>query len=43
MTKEDYASKYGIEVRYISELKAELPLLNGTMYVNRGINSDSKL
>jgi len=26
MTKEDYASKYDIEVKYISELKAELPL-----------------
>ena len=48
MTKEDYAAKYEIEVRYISEMSEYLVSNYGqatgsTVYVNRGVNSDSKL
>jgi len=46
MTKEDYATKYGIEVQYIDDLPAYLASkrdANTTIYLNRGTNSDSKL
>ena len=48
MSKEDYAAKYELEVRYIDELQEFMatncsPETNTTVYVNRGINSDSKL
>lgn len=48
MTKEDYAAKYEIEVRYINEMSEFLVSNYGqasgaTVYVNRGVNSDSKL
>ena len=48
MSKEDYAAKYELEVRYIDELQEYMatncsPETNTTVYVNRGINSDSKL
>ena len=48
MTKEDYATKYDLEVRYIDDLPEYLTSQCGastgtTVYVNRGINSDSKL
>ena len=49
MTKEDYTAKYGgLEVHYMDDLEAYLqthcgPETNTTLYVNRGINSDSKL
>ncbi len=48
MTKEDYATKYDLEVRYIDEMQEYLSAQCGsatgtTVYVNRGINSDSKL
>lgn|ERR1719469_229411 len=48
MSKEDHASKYEIEVRYIDELQEYLATscatsTNTTVYVNRGVNSDSKL
>jgi len=46
MTKEDYATKYGIEVQYIDDLPAYLAGkrdANTTIYLNRGTNSDSKL
>ena len=48
MTKEDYQAKYDIEVRYIEELKDYLAqncseASNTTVYLNRGVNSDSKL
>lgn len=48
MNKEQYAEKYEIEVRYIDELQEFMATqcatsTNTTVYVNRGINSDSKL
>ena len=48
MTKEDFAAKYELEVRYIDELQeymaTQYPAAsNTTVYVNQGINSDSKL
>lgn len=48
MTKEDYATKYEIEVRYIEELQEYMTTHckaadNATVFVNRGVNSDSKL
>ena len=48
MTKEDYATKYGVEVHYIDDLQEFMATQcgissNATVYVNRGINSDSKL
>ena len=48
LTKENYAEKYGIEVRYLDELKEYLAencneASNTTVYLNRGVNSDSKL
>lgn len=48
MTKEDYAAKYDLEVRYIDEMKEYITTncgasANTTVFVNRGINSDSKL
>ena len=48
MSKEDYAAKYGIEVRYIDEMQEYLntncnAASNTTVYLNRGVNSDSKL
>ena len=48
MTKEDFAAKYELEVRYIDELQEYMATQcsaasNTTVYVNQGINSDSKL
>ena len=45
MTKEDYATKYELEVRYIDELEEFMATQcsGATVYVNRGVNSDSKL
>ena len=48
MTKEDFAAKYELEVRYIDELQEYMAThcsaaSNTTVYVNQGINSDSKL
>ena len=48
MSKEDYAAKYDLEVRYIDELQEYLSTncgaqSNTTVYLNRGVNSDSKL
>ena len=48
LTKDDFASKYGLEVRYIDELQEYMATWcgvssNTTVYVNQGINSDSKL
>lgn len=48
MTKEDFATKYELEVRYIDELQEYMttqcgPSTNTTVYVNQGVNSDSKL
>ena len=48
MTKEDYAEKYGIEVRYLEDLEEFMrtnygAAANATVYVNKGVNSDSKL
>ena len=44
MTKENYAEKYELEVHYIDEMAEYLATQeNTTFYVNRGINSDSKL
>lgn len=49
LTKEDYAAKYpGVEIRFVDELEAYLrdecgPGTNTTVYVNQGVNSDSKL
>jgi len=48
MTREDYATKYDIEVRQLSELQEYLATeasaeTNTTVYVNQGVNSDSGL
>lgn len=48
MSKEDYQAKYGLEVHYIDELQEYLRAncgqsTNTTVYLNRGVNSDSKL
>lgn len=48
MSKDDFATKYGYEVRYVDELAEYMATncsaaSNTTVYVNRGINSDSKL
>ena len=44
-TKEDLAAKYNMEVRYLSELTAYLneERKPETIYVNRGVNTDSGL
>jgi hypothetical protein len=42
LSKEDFAVKYGIEVRFIHELPAYLASKGDkTIYVNEGVNSDS--
>ena len=47
MTLEDYAAKYELEVRNITELQefmaTECPSSTTTVYVNLGVNSDSNL
>ena len=47
LTLEDYAAKYELEVRNITELPefmaTECPSSNTTVYVNHGVNSDSGL
>ena len=48
LKKEDFATKYGLEVHYINVLQEFMATQcgtasNTTVYVNRGINSDSKL
>lgn len=48
MTKEDFTNKYGVEVRYITELEEFMAQecsqdKKVTVYVNLGMNSDSKL
>ena len=47
MTKEDFQSKYEVEVRYMGDLEEFMatecsPANNVTVYVNHGVNSDSK-
>ena len=46
LTLEDFATKYGHEVRAMSELQefmaVECPASSTTVYVNLGVNSDSK-
>ena len=48
LSKEQYASKYELEVRYVDELQEFMATTcasstGTTVYVNRGVNSDSKL
>lgn len=46
MSAQDFKAKYEIEVCYIDDLTAEITAKcgsNATVYVNKGINSDSKL
>ena len=43
VTKEQAAEKYQIEVRYSHELEEVLKGFTGTLFINEGINSDSKL
>jgi len=47
LTKEEFAAKYDLEVRYVSELQEYMATqcnpTSTTVYVNRGVNSDSKL
>jgi len=48
MSSEDYATKYELEVKYIDELQEYMSTnfgasSNTTVFVNRGVNSDSKL
>ena len=44
---EEYAEKYGLEVRNLSELQeflaVECPSSTTTVYINQGVNSDSGL
>ena len=47
MTREDFQSKYEVEVRYMGDLEEFMatecsPANNVTVYVNHGVNSDSK-
>ena len=46
LTPEDFASKYELEVRSMAELQefmaVECPASSSTVYVNLGVNSDSK-
>ena len=48
LTKEEYAAKFELEVRYVDELQEYMATTcasstGTTVYVNRGVNSDSKL
>ena len=48
LTKEDFAAKYEMEIHYVDELQEYLaancsPATNTTVYVNKGVNTDSKL
>jgi len=43
VTKEQAAEKYQIEVRYSHELEEVLKGFTGTLFINEGVNSDSKL
>ena len=43
MTKEEFSAYYDLEVRYIDELEEAIKQLDGILYLNDGINSDSGL
>ena len=48
MTKEDFQTKYEVEVKYLDELEEYMATEcsqsnNVTVYVNQGVNSDSRL
>jgi len=43
MTKEEYASKYDLEVHYMADLEETLKSFTGKMYINSGVNTDSNL
>lgn len=43
MKKDEYAQKYQLEVKYMSELEDCLKQYDGKLYINAGTNTDSNL